>query len=578
MGIQISDIVVNATQIFDVVFSEVYRARGGTRQHGRSGGLTVKTTLTSIPLKKSAVLIGDIKGYVPQLDENVIPDFLEGRGNDGNTYVFRRTDVQTKGGSLVANYRVTVNLPSPGPLRRIAHAVTKTNQVQARLIKIPPLMERLITERLYFETCWRLRDKFTARTKVEFAAHWKALQAVIAEHGLKIPNSTAGSTNDSANLTTFTVPVSTEGMPANYQNLRSVQPLIRVGFNWTGKIGGQHKTLAFWWPQKNLLMVNFFNADEFQFFPSSRFGPDVISYLLRHTVEAVQHELRHVVQTLFLDAVDQKQSQKAPDYHKFGDGYYASPIELDPTVGSMAFEFVEYWRVHLEHGRRTTEEDRKRMMKEFVGAVTPNNRIVGLSVHPFFAALRQRDIVKWRLSVKKFFVEVEALLAKQETVATIKRKIKDVPRDPLGFPIFLTMKEKGAKKTFFITPDDVKLMKNNVDYDGIARAARRIYGDHNDIGTSNFEYGLRLGYQRVVDSFNFKFDDQTRKELVTEYGTGDEEQDSYMLDEAEGIVADAIRCGSSLRAAHEWYLESGQWETPYDGTRFFDVYKPEKRQ
>lgn len=585
MRIQASDIAVNATQVFDVVFSEIYRARGGTRSHGRDGGFTAAKALENLNFfgGPSAVFVGQIRGYVAQSDQDRIPDFLEGRANDGATFVYRRSTVEQKGGSTVATYRVTMNLPAAGPLRRIAAALKK-NRVESRLIKVPPKVEQQIVDRLFFETLWRMRDKFTVNTRAQFKDLWTALQAQIRVHAPKIPNHRAGTMgqNSDADLTTFWVPFSTDGLPANYQHLVPRQNRIRVGFNWTGKFGSNSPTIAYWWGTKNTLMVNMFNVEEFMRFPAPNWGPSIVSDVLKNVEEAVQHELRHAVQDLLLEAVDPKQTVIRPDYHQHGDGYYSSPIEFDPQIGSLAFEFVEYWKVHLEHGRRTSDRDRLFMMKQFVGAVPPRN--MGMRVHPFFDALKRKDVGAWRAAVKKFYVEVDEALKKGTPVqSAVKRKFRDLPRDPMGFPIFLQMRDSKSKrygapvKEFFLTPDDVKMMKWDLDHDGFARAARRIYGDHNDFSTSLFGQGFWLGYQQTVDPDDFKFSKFDRDEMVNEYLSADQDA-AYAngeVDDAEGVYQDAMRCGSALRSSHEHYLQFGEWDAPHSYTNFFSFYKPE---
>ncbi len=162
-------------------------------------------------------------------------------------------------------------------------------------------------------------------------------------------------------------------------------------------------TAAAWHKSKKVILV----------YPMSGPRPDLMYWPDReHALEdylddvetSVRHELRHAIQTILLP--DAQNTHTYTDAVKDPVSYATSPNEFDPTIGTLADNFVRYYKALVGYGKKP---DASKLIRQAVGMLPPN---FGEQPDRFFKILRKEDPARYRLAVKKFAAEVMKIISK----------------------------------------------------------------------------------------------------------------------------------------------------------------------
>ena len=265
------------------------------------------------------------------------------------------------------------------------------------LIAIPPKMLEEIEFYLTFNMLWRMRDEFRGKSK-EIPEVYDAFKKEVAKFGEEIPKERFPKDE---NIQVWSIKVSTEGLPASYAHLKPRVDRIRFAIDWRpAKMHGG------WRPDKDALIVYPMSLDYMRHYPSKRSHPDDLRIAFDTLRETISHELRHMVQFVFLHDYPDQTKQKA-DYSQHGKDYFTSPLEFDPSIGSAVQEFMELW---IEHGQKKIPL--AKAVKQYVGAV--DTTIFDLFKPPrLFKHLKSTAPVRYRTAVNKFLTELQKRLGQQ---------------------------------------------------------------------------------------------------------------------------------------------------------------------
>lgn len=238
---------------------------------------------------------------------------------------------------------------------------------------------------------WRIKQSGQA---------WPELMAAIEAEGRKIGEEVPSSEYRlEKDISITRIPVSVLGLPKAYEHLQPNVTSILFAIAWKIK-----KDLGGWRIDKNALIVYPEAIDYMDYWPSQRSHPEDISMAIGTLKGTIEHELRHMMQFVFLGQHKAQQRVKR-NYHQGGADYSTSPIEFDPTIG-LANEFVALYGVANE----ARPVDLAVAMAKFVGTRTAPSFDIFAPVG-FFKHMKKEAPVRYRIAVKKFFKEVKRLLS-----------------------------------------------------------------------------------------------------------------------------------------------------------------------
>ena len=270
--------------------------------------------------------------------------------------------------------------------------LTEDRRLTEGLIAVPPAMRDHIIFLMTFHYLWwaKWRIKSSGQEWPELS---RAIDAEAKKIDSDIPSSRYSVDRD---ISVTKIPVSVEGLPTNYTKLqpRVTSILFAIMWNKTTDLGG-------WNHAKNALVVYPEAIDYMSYWPSRRSHPEDISIAILTLKGTIDHELRHMMQYVFLGQHEAQRKYKS-GYNKGGADYYTSPVEFDPAIGSIAQEFVSLYGIANE----ARPHDLATAMAMFVGArPTPSSHHIFSEVR-FFKHMRTVAPQRYRLAVKKFFKEV----------------------------------------------------------------------------------------------------------------------------------------------------------------------------
>lgn len=274
------------------------------------------------------------------------------------------------------------------------------------LIRVPPRMEEHIDFLLRYHVLWWARDQFKTKdaagvTKAKaLLEHYRAFKALVADLGETMPKEPYRLKSD---VSVTRIPIDLKGMPDNYLRLNPTAETIFFVIDWRAP----KSMLGFWRDDKKALAINPMALDYLRRYPSQNGHPDDLKIALETMQETIRHELRHMVQFVILGE-HPKQSETRPNYAKHGRDYFASPVEFDPTIGSLTTEFIQQWRLYGEESSQSI--DLKTALRRFTG-LSPSQRFRPFEVMDFFRHLKADDAQRYRLAVKKFYTDVMQKLA-----------------------------------------------------------------------------------------------------------------------------------------------------------------------
>ena len=265
------------------------------------------------------------------------------------------------------------------------------------LMAVPPAMRDNIEFLMTFHYLWwaKWRIKQSDQTWPELS---RAIDAEAKKIDADIPSSRYSVDRD---ISVSKIPVSSEGLPSNYNKLQPkvTSILFAIMWNKTTDLGG-------WNHGKNALVIYPEAIDYMSYWPSQRSHPEDISMAIATLKGTIEHELRHMMQYVFLGQHEAQREYKK-GYNKGGADYYTSPVEFDPSIGSVAREFVSLYGIANE----ARPHDLAKAMAMFVGArPTPGSHHI-FSVVRFFKHMKAEAPQRYRLAVKKFYKEVFKLLS-----------------------------------------------------------------------------------------------------------------------------------------------------------------------
>jgi hypothetical protein len=221
-------------------------------------------------------------------------------------------------------------------------------------------------------------------------------------------------------------PVDLSDLPASYpvEKMTQVTASIPVTLVFTGKPYESGKSTGAWWvyhpvTSRGLTIV----------FHGTHSCPDSAADFqarIDELDESVQHELRHMVQSLLGDALGKPSKDMtvgaphrnlAPESNK--DDYYLNPIEYHTWMGQAKAQFLsevsfrpEYLTKSLK-GQPVEIEPTRAEFDRFVGNPKPIKSGVfrsGMATHPFFEVLWRRDQSRWRRAVSELWKQVSPIL------------------------------------------------------------------------------------------------------------------------------------------------------------------------
>ena len=281
----------------------------------------------------------------------------------------------------------------------------RLSKLEEGLIAVPPSMEKEIDFYLTFYVLWRMRDRFKGKTKA-MPELFAAFKAMVKAFGEKLPPEPF---DTSKAIQAHHIKTTVEGLPANYQHLQPRVPYVwfvvdwREGSGshgvWRPKVGDGHGALA----------VYPLTLDYLVRYPTPRSHPDDLKVALETMRETIKHELRHMVQSVFLHEHPEQSAMK-PDYGKHGAYYYTSPNEFDPIIGSAVQEFRHLWQIYNESRRTIGVVTLKQAVRQFT-AIEKSGAFDTFSAHKLFKHLKASEPERYKVAVKKFIGEIQDLLS-----------------------------------------------------------------------------------------------------------------------------------------------------------------------
>lgn len=269
------------------------------------------------------------------------------------------------------------------------------SSINEGLIPVPVPIKTMLSDAISYQILWWARDMAKNDSKKMRAcaalAKTRLGRALPREH-YKMPD----------NLLVITsYQIKMEDIPQRYRKMKPSFEKIMLVISWqTNK-----NTFGSWWNKHKALTIMPLSVEWFARWPNIDF--DNLELLLDKVNETLDHELRHMMQYMFLTDIDPYQTDTKPDYAQHGDDYFTSQVEFDPTIASSAAEFVSHYKLLLSYNKKV---DLGIALRKTVGMMKPD-MFDGFNRDPFFAALRRKNDSRYNTAVKKFLAEVGMLLS-----------------------------------------------------------------------------------------------------------------------------------------------------------------------
>ncbi len=185
------------------------------------------------------------------------------------------------------------------------------------------------------------------------------------------------------------LPIDLDGIPDHYPTLTDEAPLY-TAVDWRPS-----RYAASWHKAKRVIIVYPLAKDTLKYWPHKLHS---LGDYLGEIEASIRHELRHAVQTMLLpDAQNEQIYNNAIDDKV---GYNTSPNEFDPIIGTLADNFVHFYNLMAEYGKKP---DIGKMIRQTAGMIPPS---FGEKPDDFFVVLRKNDPKRYKLAVKKFTAEI----------------------------------------------------------------------------------------------------------------------------------------------------------------------------
>jgi hypothetical protein len=269
-------------------------------------------------------------------------------------------------------------------------------RIDEGLIAIPPKMHEHIDFLVTFNLLWKMRDRFRGKSK-EFPELYAAFKEEVRKFGEKLPDERLPLDK---NIMVWSIPVSTKGLPASYEKLKPRVDSIRFAIDW--RPGA--RTLGGWRSDKDALIVYPMTLDYMERYPSKRSHPDDLRIALETIRETISHELRHMMQYVFIQHPDQ--TKMNPDYVKRGTDYLSSPVEFDPMIGSAVQEFLHLWKEYGAGGSLS------KAVRQFTAAM-PSKSFGTFEANRLFTALKKTSPERYKRAVRKFVTDLQSRLSSE---------------------------------------------------------------------------------------------------------------------------------------------------------------------
>ena len=281
-----------------------------------------------------------------------------------------------------------------GDADRMMIRLPSSDRLDEGLIAVPSSMEEQIRFLLTYHLLWWAKARLKAsglslpRVKAALEAEENRLGEDIPDRPYAVPE----------NMSVNKILVSTEGLPKQYDKLQPKAASIRFVIFW----GEGYGSLGGWSKDKKALVICPEALSYMKTWPNEKSAPEDLSLGLESMKSAITHELRHMMQDIFLGDFP-AQSKMNDRYHNHGPEYFSSPIEFDPMIGTMVDSFFELWTLYVTKEKMPISLDKA--IAQFTGARRSHTGSL-FSTSSFFEELKKAAPTRWRRAVKKFMSAV----------------------------------------------------------------------------------------------------------------------------------------------------------------------------
>lgn len=289
--------------------------------------------------------------------------------------------------------------------------MNKNAKLNEGIIKVPTKLENDILNFVFYNFFWFVRNRFTPEIKKSAPHLWDDFKNQLSKNNITLPKEKYKLPPDKRVFKNFTFDF--DELPDNYKRLTPDHTFIQILIDWnkhedrgaslaeynTGKMAGKPASLI-------TLYLNYF-FDHNMAYPSKYHTVNEIPLMLTKIRSAVRHELMHLIQHILFKNVDKSQLSKKKNYDEDETDYYLSNIEFDPIISSLSENLATQFKINLSRSKISLED----AIKYQVGLKQPPN---GSPYQPvdFFTVLKNNNIKKWKLAVKKFSLEVVKQLSR----------------------------------------------------------------------------------------------------------------------------------------------------------------------
>lgn len=134
-------------------------------------------------------------------------------------------------------------------------------------------------------------------------------------------------------------------------------------------------------------------------------NPELFGQLERAIVGTVEHELIHKIQNVAFDSLPSKMG-----YYKDGkiddDLYFSDEAEFHPLIVSEVYAYKSFLQNLRRDGFDIDGDNRSAVLRKYVDPDAPDPDGFTFETRGFFAALKAKDVKKWKQAVKYFYGRV----------------------------------------------------------------------------------------------------------------------------------------------------------------------------
>lgn len=273
--------------------------------------------------------------------------------------------------------------------------VILSRNVNEGLIKVPTNLRDDLIHYTYSHILWWARDRASKLPKSQKRIDYEdEIKELAEQYYIDIPKKIK---ENLIKVEKFYL--SKSDMPIRYRKLMSFEKKeIFLGIDLkTTKSSG----IAGWQPSKDMILVRPLIINYIANYPNGN-GETPLKYLFKEIESAITHELRHAVQEYCFKDVDKNQVKMNDNYHTDKSSYFTSPVEFDPLIGSCVDDFLKTWEIVSEYKTPNLQKS----IKQYAG-LERSSPFDMFATPPLFKELKKSNKNRYRIAVKKFFIEVK---------------------------------------------------------------------------------------------------------------------------------------------------------------------------